>query len=175
MKKNYAPGANGNKRSFGKQSEYGKQLRNKQKAKRIYGMAEKQFANLFQAATRKEGVAGENFLKMLEQRLDNIVYRCGFAASRAQARQLVGHGLIKVNGRKSSTASRAMKVGDTIALNKKTKGVKIFDGLDRKKDTSPKWLKVDLQKGEAEFAFLPEKDDCEQSVDSQMIVEFYSK
>lgn len=175
LKKSYAPGSQGERGSFKKQSEYGKQLREKQKAKRIYQTTEKQFKKYYQLAARKDGITGETLLKLLEQRLDNVVYRAGFAVSRRQARQLVGHGLIKVNGRKCTISSRLVKIGDKIATNPKTKGVKIFEGLDQQKDTSPKWLKTDLSKGESEVTFLPEKDDTEQSIENQLIVEFYSK
>ncbi|MBT3864634.1 30S ribosomal protein S4 [Candidatus Peregrinibacteria bacterium] len=174
LKKNYAPGHKGNKSGFGKQSEYGRQLRNKQKAKRMYGVAEKPFRRYYGIATKQEGITGENLLRILEQRLDNVVYRSGLADSRAQARQFVSHGLIKLNNKKAKTPSQLVKIGDKIAINAKD-GVQAFDGVEKKKDTSPKWLKVDLKKGESEVAFLPEKDDFEGSIDSQMIVEFYSK
>ncbi len=175
LKKNYAPGATGAKSSFKKQSEYGKQLREKQKAKRIYQTTERQFKKYYQMAASKEGITGETLLRLLEQRLDNVVYRAGFAESRRQARQLVGHGLIKVNGRKCTISSRLVKVGDKVKTNPKTKGVKVFENLDKQKDQSPKWLKTDLKAGETEVTFLPEKDDTERSIQSQLIVEFYSK
>ena len=168
LKKNYAPGHTGGKSKFGKQSEYGRQLRNKQKAKRIYGVAEKQFRRYYGMATKQEGITGDNLLKMLEQRFDNTVYRAGFADSRVQARQFINHGLVKLNGRKATTASQLIKVGDKITM-------KNPEGIDKKKDASPKWLKADMKTGEAEVTFLPEKDDLEASIDSQMIVEFYSK
>ncbi len=175
LKKNYAPGMHGTKSSFSKQSEYGRQLREKQKGKRIYQISEKQFKKYYKLATKTTGVTGDRILQLLELRLDNAVYRAGFASSRRQARQVVGHGLIKVNGRKCTISSRLVKIGDKISVNPKTRGVKIFEGLDKKKDTSPKWLTADLKKGEAIVAFLPEKDDTERSINAQMVVEFYSK
>jgi small subunit ribosomal protein S4 len=175
LKKNYAPGLHGPRSSFGKRSEYGRQLREKQKAKRIYQTTERQFKKYYQMAAKRDGITGETLLQLLELRLDNIVYKAGFAVSRRQARQFVGHGLIKVNGRKCTVSSRLMKVGDKVAVNSKTKEVKVFEGLDKQKDTSPKWLKTDLKQGETEVTFLPEKEDVEQSINSQPIVEFYSK
>lgn len=175
LKKNYAPGSHGTKSSFSKQSEYGRQLREKQKAKRIYQIPERQFKKYYQLATSKEGITGDTLLRILEQRLDNVVYRAGFAASRRQARQLVSHGLIKVNDRKCTISSRLVKIGDIVRTNPKIKGVKVFEGLEKQKDQSPKWLKTDLKKGETEISFLPEKDDTERSIEAQLIVEFYSK
>jgi len=168
MKKNYAPGQTAGKSSFKKQSEYGRQLRNKQKAKRIYGITEKQFRRYYDMSTKQEGITGDNLLKMLEQRLDNVVYRASFADSRSQARQFVGHGLVRLNGKKATTSSQLIKLGDKVSMKNAEK-------VEKRKDGSPKWLKVDMKKGEAEVTFLPEKDDTESSVDSQMIVEFYSK
>ena len=175
LKKNYPPGMHGNKGSFKKQSEFSKQLRNKQKAKRMFGMTERAFRRFYEMAAKAKGVTGENILRFLELRLDNAVYRSGFGASRAQSRQLCGHGLIKLNGRKCRIPSRIVKLNDVITINRKTKGVKIFDGLEKQKDMSPKWLKVDLKKGESVVAFMPEKDDLESSIDGQLIVEAYSK
>lgn len=175
LKKGYAPGMHGQKGHFGKQSEFSKQLRNKQKAKRIFNMTERQFRRFYQIAAKTPGVTGENILRLLELRLDNVVYKSGFATSRAMARQLVGHGLIKINGRKCYIPSRIAKANDVITVNRKTKGVKVFEGLEKQKDISPKWLKTDLKKGEAIIAFMPEKDDLESTIDGQLIVEAYSK
>lgn len=175
LRKNYPPGMHVGKGSFGKQSEYGKQLRAKQKAKRIFQVPEVQLKKYFTNASKKLGVTGDLILQFLERRLDNIVYRAGFATSRRFARQLVNHGLIKVNGRKCSTSSRLIKVGDTISVYKKAKGLKVFDRLNSVKDESPKWLKTDLVKGETVVAFLPEKDDLDRSIQGHSIVEFYSK
>jgi small subunit ribosomal protein S4 len=175
LKKNYAPGMHGPKSKFGKQSEYGRQLRAKQKAKRIFQVPEKQLKQYYTLATKKTGVTGEFVLQFLERRLDNVVYKAGFAASRKMARQLVNHGLIKINGRKNRISSRLVKVGDMVSVYKKAKGLKVFEGLAAQKDSSPRWLKTDLGKGEAEVAFMPEKDDLDRSINSSLIVEFYSK
>lgn len=177
LKKNYAPGMHGvgGKGSFSKQSEYGRQLRAKQKAKRIFQVPEKQLKQYYTLSTKQTGVTGEILLQYLERRLDNIVYKAGFTKSKKLGRQVVNHGLIKVNGRKCRVGSRLLKVGDTVSVYKKTKGVKIFDGLEKQKDSSPKWLKTDLSKGETQIAFLPEKDDLDRSINAQLIVEFYSK
>lgn len=175
LRKNYAPGMHAGKGSFGKQSEYGKQLRAKQKAKRIFQVPENQLKHYFFLASKKLGVTGDMILQFLERRLDNVVYRAGFATSRKFARQLVNHGLIKVNSRKCSTASRMVKVGDIVSVYKKAKGLKVFDRLSSAKDESPRWLKTDLIKGETAVAFMPEKDDLDRSIQSHLIVEFYSK
>ena len=175
LRKNYAPGMHAGKKAFGKQSEFSRQLREKQKAKRIFQVSESQIAKYYTMATKKHGVTGTIFLQYIERRLDNVVYRCGFAKSRRQARIFVSHGLIKVNGKKCTIPSRIVKVEDKISVNRKTKGVKVFEGLEKQKDYSPKWLKTDLAKGEAMVAFMPDKDDMEKSINSQSIVEFYSK
>jgi len=175
LKKNYAPGQHGDKRSFKKQSEYSRQMRAKQKTKRIYQLAETQFRNYYKKAVTKKGVTGTIMQQMIELRIDNTIYRACFAVSRKQARQIVGHGLIKINGRKCSSPSRQVKIGDKITIKDSLKGSKLFERLSREKDTSPKWLKVDLKKGEAEVIALPEKDDMERSVEAQLIVESYSK
>lgn len=175
LKKNYPPGQHGDKRSFKKQSEYGRQMRAKQKAKRIYQLAETQFKNYYKKAVNKKGVTGTIMQQMIELRIDNTIYRCNFAVSRKQARQIVGHGLVRINGKKCSSPSRPVKIGDKITIKDSRKGSKLFERLSREKDTSPKWLKVDLKKGEAEVIALPEKDDMERSIEAQLIVESYSK
>ena len=175
LKKNYAPGMHGSKGGFSKQSEYGRQLRAKQKAKRIYQVPEIQLKQYYTLSTKQIGVTGEILLQYLERRLDNIVYKSGFTVSRKFARQVINHGLIKVNGRKCRVGSRLLKVGDTVSVYRKATGAKVFDGLEKKKDSSPKWLKTDLGKGETLVSFLPEKDDLDRSINSQLIVEFYSK
>lgn len=175
LKKNYAPGMHGSKGSFSKQSEYSRQLRAKQKAKRIFQVPEVQLKQYYTLSTKQTGVTGDILLQYLERRLDNIVYKAGFAVSRKFARQIINHGLIKVNGRKCRVGSRLLKVGDTVSIYKKATGAKVFDGLEKKKDSSPKWLKTELDKGETLMSFLPEKDDLDKSINAQLIVEFYSK
>jgi small subunit ribosomal protein S4 len=175
LKKNYIPGQHGEKKSFKKLSEYGRQMRAKQKAKRVYQIAETQFKNYYKKAVSKKGVTGTIMQQMIERRIDNTIYRCGFAVSRKQARQMVAHGLIRLNGKKCTAPSRQVKIGDKITIKDSKKGSKLFERLAKEKDVSPKWLKVDLKKGEAEVTALPEKDDMERSLETQLIVESYSK
>ena len=175
MKKNYPPGMHGSKGSFSKQSEYGRQLRAKQKAKRIFQVPEVQLKKYYILSTKQTGVTGEILLQFLERRLDNIVYKAGLGKSRFLSRQIINHGLIKVNRKKCKIGSRLLKVGDTVSICKKEKNTKIFESLDKQRDSSPKWLKTDLSKGETQVSFLPEKDDLDKSINSQLIVEFYSK
>lgn len=175
LKKNYAPGMSGAKGTFGKRSEYGRQLRNKQKAKRVYSMTEREFSRFYWLAAKQKGVTGDTLMQMLERRLDNTVYRSGIAESRSQARQFVGHGIVKLNGKKCKSPSQLVQLKDVITVNKKTKGIKAFDKLQTKKDESPKWLTADLKKGEVIVALMPGKEDFEKSIDSQLIVEYYSK
>jgi len=175
LKKNYAPGQHGNKGRFKKLSEYGQQLRAKQKAKRIYQLTEQKFKSYYQKAVTKKGVTGTIIFQLIEQRLDNVIYRAGLAVSRKQARQMAGHGLFNVNGRKCTSPSRQFKIGDKITIGESKKGKKIFEHLAKEKDTSPKWLKTDLKKGEIEMIAMPDRDDMEKSIEAQLIVEYYSK
>jgi small subunit ribosomal protein S4 len=176
LKKNYIPGLHGGIRKFGgKMSEYAKQLREKQKAKRIFGISEKQFRIYYGKADKATDITGDALLKLLETRLDNAVYRAGMADSRAQARQIVSHGLVRVNGKKVTVPSILLKVDDKFEVKDKSKGSKIFDEIKKKKDASPKWLEVDLKNLSVEAKMLPDKEDIEASINSQLIVEFYSK
>lgn len=175
VRKNYAPGMHGTKGSFGQKSEYSKQLREKQKAKRIFGILERQFHNYYILAEKRPGVTGEILLQLLELRLDNAVYRAGFAHSRKQARNMITHGLFKLNNKPVSTPSVLLKVGSVIEGTDRAKKGKAFEGVDKQKDSSPKWLKVDLQKPAFEVMSLPEKNDLQQGIEVQMIVELYSK
>lgn len=175
IRKNYAPGMHGSKGSFGQKSEYTKQLREKQKAKRIFGIFERQFYNYYKAAETKPGITGDVFLQMLELRLDNATYRAGFAASRKQAREIVTHGLLKVNGRRVKTPSYKLKVGAIVEPTDQAKKSVLFTELGKNKDSSPKWLKVDLKKPSYEVISLPDKTDLQQNIQAQMIVELYSK
>lgn len=174
-KRAYAPGQHGQRRS--KQSEYGKQLREKQKARRIYGVLEGQFETYFNEAERQKGVTGENLLILLERRFDNIVYRCGFADSRAQARQFVRHNHFTVNGKKANIPSMELKVGDVIQLKEKSKSSAIIkaivDNLGTK--TPPAWLTLDVENLSATVIRMPSKEDIDIPVEEQMIVELYSK
>lgn len=168
------PGVHGI-RAFGKVSEYGTQLNEKQKARMIFGLSEKQFGNYFKKSLRMPGETGENLLRFLEIRLDNVVYVSQFALTRMQSRQMVSHGHFKVNGRRVDIPSILVKPGDKIELIDRVKNSPLFSGLDKLKAYSPKWLKVDLKKVQIEVLTLPEKDDLEKSIESQLIVEFYSR
>ena len=174
-KRNYPPGQHIDTR--GKLTEYGLRLREKQKVKRIYGVLESQFKRYFEEAERMKGVTGENLLKLLEKRLDNVVYRLGFAVSRAQARQLVAHGHILVNGRKVDIPSYQVEVGDKIEVREKSKNLKIIQeaiSFSEGKEV-PKWLEVDREKLYGIVKAEPERSDIDFTVSEQLIVEFYSK
>ena len=174
-KRNYAPGQHGQRRS--KQSEYGLQLREKQKARRIYGVLEGQFREYFSEAERKKGVAGENLLVILETRFDNVIYRLGFADSRAQARQFVRHNHFTLNGKKANIPSIQLKVGDVVQLKEGSKDSAVIkaivDNLGTK--TPPAWLELDVNDLTGKVVNLPTKEEIDIPVDEQMIVELYSK
>lgn len=171
----YAPGQHGNSRK--KMSEYGVQLREKQKAKRFYGLLESQFRKYFEIANRKKGVTGENLLQMLESRLDNVVYRMGFGSTRAEARQLVTHAHFTVNGKKLNIPSYIVKVGDTISVSEKgKKSVRFKEILDiTGAKIIPKWLEVDQENLNGTVVALPAREDVDLEIQEQLIVEFYSK
>lgn len=175
VKRGYAPGQHGLSRRK-KLSDYGVMLREKQKVKRIYGIQEKQFENYFDKASRKKGVTGEVLLELLESRLDNLVYRMGFAGSRAQAKQLVSHGIFSVNGRKTNIPSREVKPGDEIAVIDTKKKLKYFETvLDSKPREDNAWVSVDLKKLKGTFTTLPIREQLDPEIEEQLIVEFYSK
>ena len=171
----YAPGQHGQGRK--KSSEYGLQLRAKQKARRFYGVQEGQFHHYFEIAERKPGVTGENLLKILESRLDNVVYRVGFASSRAEARQLIGHGHFEVNGARVDIASYLLKAGDVISICEKSSSLdKIKNVLEANASRpAPQWIDVDREKNIAKIIALPERDQIDAPIEEQPIVEFYSK
>ncbi|MBU1018346.1 MAG: 30S ribosomal protein S4 [Patescibacteria group bacterium] len=174
-RRNYAPGQVGKSR-FSKQTEYGRHLRAKQKARRIYGISETQFRLYYTKADKSKETTGPALLTILETRLDNVIYRAGMAESRTQARQIVTHGHIKLNGRRVDIPSIQVKVGDKFearAASKKHPALK--KAAENKKFKSPKWLKVDLGNLSGEILAMPGKDDAESSIDTQLIVEFYSK
>ena len=174
-RRGYPPGQHGQKRK--KDSEYGLQLREKQKVKRIYGVAEKQFRRIFAKAARVKGVTGETLLQLLERRLDNTVFRMGFAESRRQARQLVKHGRILVNGKKVDIPSYTLKAGDQISVKEKARGnVIIKRSLETlQKRPLPEWLEVDAANFTGTFKKVPKKDEIALPVQEQLIVELYSK
>ena len=174
-KRPVAPGQHGADRK--KVSEYGLQLREKQKTKRIYGVLEGQFRAYYEKADRMKGITGENMLSLLERRLDNVVYRMGVAVSRAQARQLVTHAHFTVNGRSVDIASYQVKVGDVIAVKETKKSTPYFESLKgtAKNGKMPKWLDFDTEKLEGKIIALPTREDIDSQITEQMIVELYSK
>ena len=171
----YAPGQHGQGRS--KTSEYGQQLREKQKAKRYYGLLESQFRSYFEMAERRPGQTGENLLSILETRLDNVVYRLGFAMSRAEARQLVTHGHFTVNGKKVNIPSYLVKPGMTITLKESSRDLeKIKSSLEANAFRQPpKWLEYDANSLVAKVVAVPERDDIDLPIEEHLIVELYSK
>jgi small subunit ribosomal protein S4 len=174
-KRNYPPGEHGQRRS--KPSEYGLQLREKQKMKRIYGVLEAQFRTYFQMAARQKGVTGENLVRLLEQRLDNIVHRLGFAASRAQARVLVRHGHFRVNGRRVTIPSVLLKAGDVVEVQPKSRELTEIAGAleGAKKRRVPAWLEMDAGNFKATVRTLPSKEEMAIPVQEQLVVALYSK
>lgn len=172
--KPYGPGQHGTRRK--KVSEYGLQLKEKQKLKIMYGLFEKQFRNLFEKADRQRGITGENLLKMLERRLDNVVYRLGFAVSRSQSRQLVSHRHIEVNGKLVNIPSYNVKPGDVISIREKSKKMDVFHNALRVRKTNPyEWLEVDKATLSGTFNQVPERSEIPVNVNEQLIVELYSK
>ena len=169
------PGMHGAAR--GRLSDYGLQLREKQKVRRIYGVLEKQFRNYYKEASRLRGSTGENLLKLLESRLDNVVYRMGFGSTRAEARQVVGHRSIMVNGKVLNIPSYQVKPGDVISVREKAKGqLRIRAALElagQRADVH--WMDVDASKMEGTFKTLPERQDLSQDINENLIVELYSK
>jgi small subunit ribosomal protein S4 len=178
-KKSGIPGQHAHGRQ-GKQSLYATQLREKQKVRRTYGLLEKQFARLMdEAGRRKEGLAGENLLQMLELRIDNAVYRAGFATSRRAARQLVGHGHFELNGRRVDIPSIRLKAGDVIVVRPKSAKSGYFTQIDDVMNNSIQgplsWLKSDVKKLKIEITGLPKREEAEADINEQLIVEYYSR
>ncbi len=171
----YPPGEHGRDR-MRQGSEYLAQLREKQKARRIYGLLEKQFANLYEEANRQQGITGENLLRMLEQRLDNVAFRAGWGASRNQARQFVRHGHVTVNGRRVNIPSYRVRKGDVVALKEKSRTMIVIrhnmDTLDRQ---MPPWLEAGAEGFEVTARDLPMREHIDVPVREQLIVELYSK
>jgi small subunit ribosomal protein S4 len=174
-RRNYPPGQHGQGRS--KISDYGTQLREKQKVKRLYGLLEKQFRSYFSRADRMKGVTGTNLLSLLERRLDNVVYRLGFASSRAESRQLVRHGHFTLNGRKATIPSMQVKAGDLVELREKSRAVvAIGDALDAVvRRGVPQWLELDRDAFKGAVKSLPVREDIVTPIQEQLIVELYSK
>jgi small subunit ribosomal protein S4 len=178
-KKSYPPGQHGpTRRTRRKVSDYGRQLREKQKVRRIYGVYERQFRRYFRQAVQAKGMTGTALLQLLERRLDNVVYRMGLASSRAQARQLVTHGHIMVNGHKVDIASYSVRPGDEITVKERSRKSPYFKDLAEdfgKKQTPPKWLNVNTDDMSATVVALPEREDIDITINEQLIVEFYSR
>ncbi len=176
VKRNYAPGLHGIK-GRKRLSDYGLQLREKQKSKRIYNILEKQFKNYYLKANRQKGDVGENLLSLLERRLDNTIFRLGLANSRAQARQIVNHGHILVNKRKVNIPSYLVKKNDIINLSKRSLEKNYFKQTIKsiKKEKIPKWLFLDEREIKAKVVDFPKKDDADQNIDTRLIIEYYSK
>jgi small subunit ribosomal protein S4 len=175
-KRNYPPGQHGNGRRRKKQSEYGLQLMEKQKAKYTYGVLERQFRNLFKKASAKEGVTGENLLKFIEARLDNVVFRMGIAPTRSGARQLVNHKHITVNGGVVNIASFSVKPGDRIAVRERSKSLEaITDSLATRSSADFEWITFDSNNMEGEFLNYPMREEIPENINEQLIVELYSK
>ena len=169
------PGEHGQARQR-KQSEYGLQLREKQKAKRIYGVLETQFHRYFEAADRQKGITGDNLLITLERRLDNVIYRLGFGASRAQARQIIRHGHIRVNGKKVDIPSYLVSVNDEITIRERSAEQNHFKALrEGTGRVIPKWLVVDAENLKATVAAMPQREDIDLDIQENLIVELYSK
>lgn len=175
-KKNYPPGVHG-KKGVRKMSEYASQLREKQKLTRIFGLSKKQLTNYYKKANSMAGATSDNLLTLIERRLDNTLFRAGFALTRQQARQFAGHGLFTINGKRVTIPSILVKVGDKIQVRSRTKNSKVFEGIlkENTKYRPPSWLNVDQKNMLAEVKDTPARDHFEQAVDAQKIVEFYSK
>lgn len=174
-KRSYPPGQHGISKKRKTSSEYAIQLQEKQKAKYTYGLLERQFRNLFEKASRKKGVTGENLLKLLEARLDNTLYRLGFAASRAQARQLVIHKHVVVNGHVVNVPSFSLKAGDKVGLRERSKNLTVVQDAIGKRAKKFNWLVIDEKAVEGTFVDFPERDQIPENINEQLIVELYSK
>ncbi len=169
------PGQHGNSRRRVTFSEYGSQLREKQKVKRMYGVLEKQFREYYEEAERMKGVTGENMLSLIERRLDNVVYRMGIGASRSQCRQIVNHGHITVNGKRVNIPSYLVKVGDVIAIKENKQELEGFKALKGLKIVMPKWLEFDTNTLTGKILALPKREDVDVDIKEQLIIELYSR
>jgi small subunit ribosomal protein S4 len=175
-KKNYPPGQHGANKRRHKSSEYGIQLKEKQKAKYTYGILERQFRNLFDKASRSKGITGEVLLQLLESRLDNVVFRLGIAPSRSSARQLVAHRHITVNGEIVNVPSYTLKPGDMIGVREKSKSLEVItESLSTKRSGAYSWLEWDDHQVLGKFLNRPEREEIPETIKEQLIVELYSK
>jgi small subunit ribosomal protein S4 len=174
-RKNYPPGFHGVNKKRRKTSEYGLQLKEKQKAKYTYGVLEKQFSNLFEKASRSKGITGEVLLQLLESRLDNVVYRLGIAPTRAGARQLVSHRHITVNGDVVNVPSYCLRAGDIVGVREKSKALEVINDSLASRRVSVTWLEWDGNQMAGKFMSKPEREDIPENIKEQLIVELYSK
>jgi small subunit ribosomal protein S4 len=174
-KRSYPPGQHGMAKKRKTTSEYAVQLQEKQKAKYTYGLLERQFRNLFEKASRKKGITGDNLLKLLEARLDNTIYRLGLAASRSQARQLVIHKHISVNGHIVNVPSFTLKPGDKVGLRERSKNLTVVQDAIAKRGKKFNWLVLDEKNAEGTFVDFPEREMIPENINEQLIVELYSK
>lgn len=175
-RRNYPPGQHGQARKRTKQTEYAIQLTEKQKAKYTYGLLERQFYKTFEEAARKKGVTGENLMKFLEARLDNTVYRLGFATTRDQARQLVSHRHITVNGKIVNIASYSLKPGDVVGVREKSKALEVItNAMSTSNPAKFNWLSADAKEMKGTFLAYPERESIPENIKEQLIVELYSK
>ena len=174
-KKNYPPGQHGLMKKRAKQSEYAVQLMEKQKAKYTYGILERQFAKIFDRASRKQGITGENLLQLIETRLDNVVYRLGFAPTRSAARQLVSHRHITVNGKVVNTSSYTCRAGDLVAVRERSKSLEVIANSFSGRTNRHAWLESDQATMTGKIISLPTRDQIPENIKEQLIVELYSK
>ena len=177
-RRSYPPGQHGRQGQFRrKESDYGVQLREKQKARRLYGIFERQFRRYFRDAQRQKGLTGINLLILLERRLDNVIYRLGLASSRAQARQLISHGHFDINGRKTNIPSFLVSEGDVIAVRDNSKKTTHFKDLAQNADATrvPDWLRLDIKTLSGAVVGEPTRDNIDVTLNEQLIVEFYSR
>ena len=174
-KKNYPPGQHGTEKRRKKLSEYGIQLKEKQKAKFIYGVLERQFSNIFKRASRSKGITGEVLLQLLESRLDNVVYRLGIAPTRDGARQLVSHRHITVNGKIVNIPSYTLRAGDMVGVREKSKSLEVISNSLSSHHLSASWLEWDQSQMSGKFVSVPERESIPENIKEQLIVELYSK
>lgn len=177
-RRSYAPGMHGRRRSFRRRtSDYGVQLREKQKARRIYGVLERQFRRYFGMALKHKGLTGANLLQTLERRLDNVVYRLGFATSRDQARQLVLHGHFELNGRRARTPSMLVKANDVITVRERSRKLAYFKDLPSALEhaTAPEWLSLQAENMQGQVRGLPSREQIDIPIREQLIVGYYSR
>ena len=174
-KKSYPPGQHGNFKRRAKQSEYGIQLQEKQKAKYIYGILEKQFSNLFKQALRRKGITGEILLQLCELRLDNTVYRLGFAPTRRAARQLVSHKHILLNGKVCNIPSYSLSIGDVVSIRERSKSLQVVTDLLKNNSCKAEWLELNIDNFSGKVNSVPERVQINENIKEQLIVELYSK